>query len=1348
MSQPVWITPAGSLGVVPEGIFFQETLRASTPYLENQPTCTSMSSVTNAIECTSTAGVTTSMNVMFTGAVFGGLNEYTRYFVHEVIDSTHFTIGETEFSTAPIALPTATGTMTALFTEHVYYEVIAGALPEGIQISDNGVIVGVPLAVASLQGVPTEVGADVTSKFTIRAYTQALPRRIKDRTFTLTITGNDVPQFITPAGSLGSFYDGDRLNIQIAYSGTDPNETIVVRLAGGELPGGITVSPTGLISGYIQPAVNINELPGYDLTPIYTLPYDFMVSAISKNYQFTLEISDGKTSNLRTFYFFVYDRSTLTADTTEITADTTTVTADETTERRPFIVNAEPSNLGVVRGDNYYAYQFVGNDYDTPDLKYAISVNVGSGLPPGLALDTNSGWYYGYIPDQGVTEIEYSFNVVVYQSDFVGTPITCTATTFGTNVITCDSTANIETSQPIVFTGTAFGGIIANPTQVYFVRTVLSSTTFTITTNPDTALPVELTTASGSMTANLIVASDLYPYTITISGALNAEVIWLTPSDLGTIENGDTSLLVIEAENVGGRQLSYRLKSGAFNELPQGLELLPTGEISGRVSFNTFAIDLGYTTFDNNNTTWDLSFTFTVNAYAEDTAQIVYDVVSVTIDNGGSGYSSVTPPVLTFSNPVGATATPALVGNVTVTGGAITSIELSDNGSGYTSPATLTVTEGFGGVGATFTPVMRATGVKDVVSVYKTFTLRLIRAYNEPYQNLNVLAMPPENDRALIAGLLGNEEIFVPEYIFRPDDPYFGKATRVSYQHAFGLAPDSLETYVNSLYENHYWKNLILGEIQTAQAVDPVTGQVVYEVVYSKIVDNLVNAAGESVAKIVNLPYNIIDPADGSTVLSQVYPNSLVNMRNQVIDVVGQISTKLPLWMTSKQTNGRVLGYTPGWVLCYTKPGRSRQIAYYLSTDFGQQLNQIDFKVDRYVLDRTLSRNWNAETQDWTPEASLTTFDRFGSGQFPFIGFVDIATDLAFADVNKQTLASIAEKGGLDGQISQINGNTIIFVKQEYYNNYPSINDAWQYYAELYDETGYSNEVFGNWYDQSSTVPGGSQIECSQTFATTNYIKGVSTIGLTVDDPVWFSGDTFGGINAIKPNGLTQIYYITGIEGIACTATTGGTNVITCASTSLLSDDDIVWFSGTTFGGINALTATLTVQPYYVTKVNATQFKVSLTQGGSFVNLSSATGTMTVNTRLFTVSTTQGGTNTTLTSDSGTMSMSFGNERMAVWQISVDPVSTLVTLTPYEKTAETQYVQIQRGSTFAGQQLYYPTSPAEGYTVVNWIQVPESNVGETTFDQGSMAFEVPVDMYDPTDAFDKYLVFPKTNILV
>ena len=1100
MAQPIWITPAGNLGVIPEGVFYQLNLEASNP---------------------------------------GGA---------------------------------------------VVFSLIAGTLPEGIQLTANGAIVGVPVAAARLQGVPLAVSRDVTSKFTVRASSLDVPPRVRDRTFQITITGDDPPEFTTPAGSLGSFYDSDRLNIQIEYTNADPDDTVVVRLVGGELPGGITVSEDGLISGYIEPALDVTEPPGYDLTPVYTLPYDFIVSAISKNYQFTLEVTDGKNSSLRTFEFFVYDRASITADNSVITADNTVVTADETTERRPFIINSLPSDLGTVRGDNYYAYQFIGNDYDTPSLRYAIGVNQGSGLPPGLELDPVTGWYYGYIPNQGVTEVDYSFNIVTYQDEFVGTPLVCTATEFGTNRITCASTEQIGTGQPIVFTGTTFGGITASPTKVYYVLTVVNATQFTVSESLESTAATVLTTASGTMSANLVVASDPYPYTITISGAIDAEVTWLTDSDLGTVDNGDISLLKVEAVNRGGRELTYRLRSGAFNELPQGLELLPTGEISGQISFNTFAVDLGSTTFDQNDTTWDSQFTFTVNAYAQDTQQILYNVESVTVVDGGTGYSDVSLPVISFSTPIGASALPAQAGNVTVVGGAITSVALTSSGSGYVVPATITVTEGFGGTGANLVPVMRATGARDVVSVFKTFTVRVRRAYNKPYQNLNVQAMPPANDRLLIAELLDNENIFVPEYIFRPTDPYFGKAEQVVYQHAFGLNPATQDRYVESLYLNHYWKELVLGSIETAQALD-ADGNVIYEVVYSRIVDDLVNNQGTSVGKIVNLAYPITDPL-GQTLL-QVYPNSLDDMRDQVIDVVGQISTKLPLWMTSKQTDGRVLGFTPAWVMCYVKPGRARQIAYYIADQFGQQLNRVDFKVDRYILDTEMSRNWNAATQRWTPAPTLTTFDRFNTAGNTFIGEVDIATDLAYSDVNGRTLGYVSALGGLDGQIEMINGNTIIFVKQQNYNgppgsNYDTTDNAWQDYIFPYDSTGY--DVSGTEFDEAVTVPDG--------------------------------------------DGSSQ------------------------------------------------------------------------------------------------------------------------NERMAIYTISVDPVTELISLTLTTQTDENEFVQITRGSFYRSAQLRYPTSPGPGLTQISWLPLETVVTTETIFDGGSMAFEAPVDMYDPTDQYDKYLVFPKANILV
>ena len=1421
MSQPIWITPAGSLGSIPEGVFYQNTMLVTTDALPFAPTCTATTAGTNVITCASTTGIYAGLTVVFSGTTFGGIDSATRYYVLDVINATQFRITTTDTSTTPVALTTAAGTMSTVFRQDIYYILIAGQLPAGVQCSANGLIVGVPEALASLQGVPFDVTRSITSKFTLRAYTENQDHsidRIRDRTFTLTVVNTNAPKF-TSASNLGTYYDGDRLDIQILIDNVGPTTPAVVSLIGGELPGQVSVSASGLISGYIQPAVNVDQPAGYDLTAEDVYPYDFLVSAINKNYQFTLEVTDGINNDIKTFSFFVYDRSTLNASTTQITADTTDITADETTQRKPFIINSIPSDLGTVRGDNYFAYQFVANDYDTSDLKYAVSVNQGTGLPPGLEIDTNSGWYYGYIPDQGVTKVEYSFNIVTYQADFVGTAIACTATTFGTNIITCDSTEQIGEDQTLIFVGTGFGGITASATQVYYVLSVVSATEFTITNNLGGTTPVQLTTSAGSVTAQLIVASDPYPFTLTISGPANAEVVWITPQDLGSIENGATSLLVVAAENVGGRTLKYRLKPGAgpeqlpypyvpgvYNLLPQGLQLLESGEISGRVTFNTFAVDLGATTFDAtqsvlrntsiDETTFDSTFVFTVNAYAEDTQRTLFDVNAITVDNGGSGYSSVSPPTLQFNAPIGAVARTALVGNITISGGSITSVEVLDGGAGYTldNPAVLTEIAGAGS-GAVFTTIMRETGTQDSVSADQTFTVKVIREYNKPYQNLLIEAMPPANDRILIASLLDDQNIFVPEYIYRPTDPFFGKSSQIVYEHAFGLDPETLDTYVESLYLNHYRKNLVLGEISTARAVDPVSGLVVYEVVYSKIIDNLVNNAGASVSKIVNLPYDIVDPADGSTVISSAYPNSLVNMRDQVIDVVGQISAKLPLWMTSAQSNGQVLGFTPAWVLCYTKPNRSQQIAYYLQTQFGQQLNRVDFKVDRYVLDRVLSRNWNTVTQDWTPTPNLTTFDRYGSGQFPFVGYVDVATQLAFADVNQRTLSYIAALGGLDGQLTNLNGQTLVFAKQEYYNDYSTTDSAWQDYTTTYDSSGFSPETAGESFDESYTIPGGNTYTCTNTFITSNYIKAESTVGMRVNDPAWFTGDVFGGIDANGSNGLTQIYYVTKVVNTTCTATNATTDLITCADATYLSNDDVVWFTGTTFGGVNALDTSNNIQQYYVVGLTGTTFGISLTLGGTAIALSTAAGTMTVNTRYFSVtanddiagsfltgstytilsvgntdftaigaaSNTVGisfvatgageGTGTAgivevLSTASGTMVVNFGNTRMAIWTISVDPATTLVTLTPSTLTAETQYVQIVRGSQYAGQQVFFPTSPAPGYTRVAWLNVPESEANETTFDAASMSFNQPVDMYDPTDRDDKYLVFPKANILV
>jgi hypothetical protein len=1455
MTQPIWQTPAGSLGVIPENIFFTQDLVALTPPETVPAQCTATTASIDIITCDTTAGAQVGYIVEFVGTEFGGLQENTSYYVLEIVSATEFRITAARTSSVPVPLTTATGAMTARFYRPVRYQLVAGQLPAGVQITSNGLVTGVPQAVSTVQGVPREVNRDVISKFVIRAYTyfaDGSVDQLADRTFTLTITGNDPPVFITPPGAfannntatfvasfsgvtmsvsslstgeislgmwvrgpgvepgttvvaygtgsgttgtytvsirqsqtstpctgvVGVYFDSDRVVLQIEYEDADPDESVTVRLIGGELPPGLSLSPTGLISGVIAPAILVDETPGYDLTPSWLYPYDFLVSAISRNYQFTLEVTDGKASDIRTFTIFVYNRDDATADDTFITSDGTFVTADVTNERAPFLLNPEPSNLGTVRSDNNFAYRFRGQDYDGEPFEYTIAVAEGIGLPPGLTLDPYSGWYYGFIPDQGLVQVEYSFNIRVRARSIV-----VAATTSGTNIITTSATSlttrdDFFVGTSVVFEGEVIGGLVAG--EIYYVIAIPSTTTFQVSATLG-GVAVILADATATALAQCVPAniaiSEPYPFTLAITGVVDSEVTWLTDADLGLIKNGETSTLRVQAINVGGRQLQYRLRSGSFSELPQGLTLLPSGDIAGRVTFNTFGLDLGTTTFDvelardtgQPPTTFDSTFVFTVNAYAPDTEQTTFRVSEIVVESGGSGYSSA--PTITFNTPIGAQAVQATA-TVQVAAGTITGVTITEGGDGYVDTATFTLVGA--GSGAELRVVMEATGNRDAVSVFKTFTVRIDRAYNRPWQDLYIVAMPPENDRAILDQLLGNQEIFVPDYIYRPTDPYFGLSSQVRYQHAFGLDPEILATYVESLRLNHYRKHLVLGSIRTAQARD-ANDRVIYEVVYSEIVDDLVNTQGASVSKIVTLPYSITDPADGSTVINSVYPNSLVNMRDQVIDVVGETTVDLPLWMTSKQADGRVLGFTPAWVICYAKPDRARQIAYYISEYFGQQLNVIDFSVDRYVLDNTLLRNWDATQQNWTPEPSLTTFDRVNTTGFRDLGNMGACTDLAFADVNNRTIQYINALGGLDGTtwIAQTDqtapvgtrivlrqGALIAFVNQENYPDYSSILNAWSQFVQPFDSVGFdTGDILGETgtFDFGPTVNGGYTVTCNNTDAATDLIASDSTLAMQSGDTVWFTGTTFGGIDDDTAQGNTEIYTVLSVDNLTVTATQAGINRLTVSSTAGLTVGDEVWFAGATLGGLADTDAQGLPIAYYVVDVNTgTQFQISAEPGGSPVAVSTASGSLTMYLPRFSV--TQDGVNAVaLTTASGTMFVNYRNIRMSIWQVSITAgtvpnVDDVVTLTSVTQTVTNDFITSSQGLRYgAGTLLYRPGTPQQDLTRVNWQPLITATTvisSETIFDGGSIQFVEPIDMYDPTDRFDKYLVFPKANILV
>lgn len=263
----------------------------------------------------------------------------------------------------------------------------------------------------------------------------------------------------------------------------------------------------------------------------------------------------------------------------------------------------------------------------------------------------------------------------------------------------------------------------------------------------------------------------------------------------------------------------------------------------------------------------------------------------------------------------------------------------------------------------------------------RTFTLIIEQYFDTPIENVYIKAVPSITQRKLIYEFLNNDAVFPAELLYRARDPYFGKSSNVSFVHIFGQQASSLETYLSGMTKNHFNIQLVLGAVKTAKAKDSL-GNTIYEVVYCEIIDE--NSSIAKVDKDLYWPREIsrnLGPYDTGaseiftsdsfgnkyhTSLSpgsirMLHPASLHTMRTRMAEELGQTldNNVLPKWMTSQQDDGTIIGYKPAWVVCYANPGQGETIKQNMIDTFGLNLNDIDFTVDRYFIDKSATFNWN-----------------------------------------------------------------------------------------------------------------------------------------------------------------------------------------------------------------------------------------------------------------------------------------------------------------------------------------------------------------------------------------------------
>ena len=165
----------------------------------------------------------------------------------------------------------------------------------------------------------------------------------------------------------------------------------------------------------------------------------------------------------------------------------------------PVIFTGVSMEANITIGTTYYVRNVSANTYFTVSSTIGgANVNLAGNASPTSAMLANPVQYM-YVATQDYNSTQYTRTV--------------TNTNATGNLVTLDSTTSLTENDPIVFTGTTFGGITAG--TIYYIKAV-SSPNVTLSrtrTNGVAGSTVILTTASGNCTATVTSGSDIWKRT-------------------------------------------------------------------------------------------------------------------------------------------------------------------------------------------------------------------------------------------------------------------------------------------------------------------------------------------------------------------------------------------------------------------------------------------------------------------------------------------------------------------------------------------------------------------------------------------------------------------------------------------------------------------------------------------------------------------------------------------------------------------------------------------------------------------------------------------------------------------
>jgi len=805
----------------------------------------------------------------------------------------------------------------------VNLRIISGELPSGLFLIGTHII-----------GSPFIKKNKTDYSFCIRA---SKAGEISDRTYILSLTEPNVPTFITNPGDLDiglhqQYYvlDGSYVNYQLeSINLADDRQpaSYFISSGDGKLPPGLSLSKDGVISGYIIPVLTI-------------LPND----------------GNG------TYDGSIYDAVA-------------------------FDFGLRPSN-----GFDNYTYDDVFFDFAVPTQQ---------------VISLNANYQFRVTITDGVTSTQRLFRIFVVGNDQFRADNT--ATTGLASSFTADAT---YIRQPVWISNSDLGLFRANnyltiPLALYDENTVsfrvettnqeIYSTSIQITSQDNIVGSHSVTIQNTTAVPVVGQYFDLLHY---VPGATGEVYQISAVTSLGnnryrlTIYNS----LVITIPNTSVIYI------GSLSKLPQGTTFdNQTGDVFGVVPYQpaitkNYKFTITSTRYGDKTDSVSASKTFSISILGDITSEIVW-ITDRNLGELPANYTS-TMSVTAYSNVTGSVVIYQLTGGTLPPGLTLNPDgELIGKINQYYKPATqaaglitfdsgtTTFDNNTTSIERIFTFKITASDQYGYTATEREFTIFVTTPNTVLYSNITTRPFLNSTQRALWRNFINNTNVFTPTSIYRTNDPVFGIQSSLSMLVYAGIETTDAAAYIGAMGLNHKRKRFQFGSVKKALAVDPVTKDTLYEVVYVEMIDPLepdkkflpsrietvtdkrtitidtsnsiwsrslsdLNADGlNSQRPEQNITADSTGYEASNPNVDTYFPSSITNWQKRLKDVGLSERNYLPLWMRSiPQGSKKQLGYTLAVPLCFCKPGAADTILLNIKFS-GFDFKNIDYTVDRYIID-------------------------------------------------------------------------------------------------------------------------------------------------------------------------------------------------------------------------------------------------------------------------------------------------------------------------------------------------------------------------------------------------------------